>query len=120
MATKRELKKFIRNTCGAIASEMLLARMAFPEIDRKKTYDIIKKVAALQSGMLGKVNVSFDKVPSGFGNDAEYAAARRTYYKKAYGKLTEEFRASVREIVSDMNAALPESVRAVFKDVAGE
>ena len=30
MANKRELKKFIRNTCGALAAEIVLARAAFP------------------------------------------------------------------------------------------
>ena len=35
MANKRDLKKYIRNTCGALAGEILLARAAFPAIERK-------------------------------------------------------------------------------------
>ena len=63
MANKREIKKFIRNTCGALAAEMLLARAAFPEIDRKETYEIITDIATLQTSALAKVGVTFDKTP---------------------------------------------------------
>lgn len=37
MATKRELKKFIRNTCGALAAEILLARAPSPQ-SRERPY----------------------------------------------------------------------------------
>ncbi|MDE6464834.1 MAG: hypothetical protein K2L16_09435 [Muribaculaceae bacterium] len=120
MATKRDLKKFIRNSCGALAAEMLMARAAFPEIDRKKTYEIIGDVAALQTRSLGRVNVSFDKDCKAFETPAAYRKARRAYYSAAYDKLVEEFDASMLEIVKKMNAALPENVRVLLKEAAAE
>lgn len=52
MATKRQLKKAVRNTCGALAAEIIFARAAFPSIDRKNVLDIIVEIAGLQSDTL--------------------------------------------------------------------
>lgn len=49
MANKRQLKKFVRNTCGALASEIILARAAFPEIARKEVHDIVSDICNSRS-----------------------------------------------------------------------
>lgn len=120
MASKKELKKFVRNTCGALAAEILLAYAAFPEIERKAVYNVIVKVASLQESSISRVNISFDKGRKAFSDDAEYNKARAVYFRKAYGKLIEEFNTAVSEIVKDMNAALPEDVRAKLKEAAAK
>ncbi len=120
MANKREIKKFIRNTCGALAAEMLLAHAAFPEIDRKETYEIITDIATLQTSALAKVGVTFDKTPDAFEDLHLYRKDRRRYFRAAFSKLMEEFDNSVLEIVKKMNAALPENVRQVLKEAAAE
>lgn len=120
MANKRQLKKFVTNTCGALAAEIILARAAFPEIDRKAVYDIISKIAATQQETLAKASISFDKARRDFDNAAEYRKAHREYYNTAYTKLLDAFDAKINEILKEMNAALPENVRATLKVTAAE
>lgn len=120
MANKRELKKFIRNSCGAAADEMLLARSAFPSISRKAVYDVIQKLAALQGASLRLVSIAYDKTPRSFDSVAAYRADRAAYYRAAYNKLLEEFDAKMSEIVKDMNAALPDEVRQALKEAASK
>ncbi len=111
MANKRELKKFVRNTCGALAAEILLARAAFPEIERKKVHDIVVDIAGLQSSTLAKVTIAYP-------GTAENNKQKSAYFRAAYKKLLADFQESVREIVAKMNAALPEGVRLKIKEAA--
>ncbi|MDE6196556.1 MAG: hypothetical protein K2F91_01670, partial [Muribaculaceae bacterium] len=87
MANKRQLKKFITNTCGSLAAEIVLARAAFPSIKRESVHDIVVEIARLQSDCLGKVSISFDKTPRDFENKALYRRARSAYFNTAYTKL---------------------------------
>lgn len=120
MANKRDLKKYIRNTCGSLAGEILLARAAFPVIERKTVHDIINDIAVLQGTTLSKVSVSFDKKARDFAEAGEYRKARSEYYAKAYGSLIGEFDDAVLGIVKKMNAALPAEVREAIKEAAAE
>lgn len=120
MATKRQLKKSVRNTCGALAAEIILARAAFPSIDRKKVHDIIVEIASLQSTTLAKTSIAFDKAPRDYDNKAEYKKARRTYFDKAYTALLDSFDNAVAEIIKMMNAALPDDVRMAIKEAAAK
>lgn len=120
MATKRDLKKFISNTCGALAAEIILARAAFPSIERGKVYDIVSDIAALQENTLPKVSIAYDKRAADFADYAEYRKARRTYFATAYDQLINKFEAGVADIVAKMNAALPDDVRATIKQSLAE
>lgn len=120
MAKKRDLKKYIRNTCGALAGEICFARCAFPVIDRKTVYDILVEIAALQGKTISKVSVSFAKTPSDYLEKEVYKKERTAYYAKAYKSLLDEFDASVLEIVKKMNAALPAEVREKIKEAIAE
>ena len=120
MATKRQLKKFVRNSCGALAAEIILARAAFPQIDRKQVHDIVADIAALQADTLVKAGISFDKTPRDFADGHAYRKARSEYFATAYGRLMENFDSRIGEILKSMNAALPEQVREQFKEVASE
>ncbi len=120
MATKRQLKKFVRNTCGALAAEIIFARAAFPTIDRKTVHDIVADIAGLQADTLAKATIAFDKAPRDFENRAEYKKARRAYFGTAYTKLLDNFDEAVVNIVKRMNAALPEDVKAEIKKAAAE
>lgn len=116
MANKRQLKKFVRNTCGALASEIILARAAFPEIARKDVHDIVSDIARLQCTTLAKVGISFDKAPHDYAELSEYHKARKAYFATAYGKLLDGFHDEVSAIVKRMNDALPEPVRQTIKE----
>lgn len=120
MATKRQLKKFVRNTCGALAAEIIMARAAFPQIARKDVHDIIVEIASLQADTIGKVSIAFDKTPRDFENHSLYRKERRTYFNTAYTKLLDAFDAKVGEIVKKMNAALPQEVKDEIKKAAAE
>lgn len=117
MANKRDLKKFIRNTCGALAAEIVLARAAFPEIPRREVHDIVSDIARMQCTSLAKVGISFDKTPGDFATVAEYHKAKRAYFSTAFGKLLGDFNDEVSGMVQRMNKALPEQVRQTIRDV---
>jgi len=120
MANKRELKKFIRNACGAVAVDMILARDAFPQIKSSDVHRIVRDVVTLQESSLRRVSISFDRQPSDFENAAEYMKARRIYFRQAYGKLLADFDEGLQAIVKKMNAALPDEVRKQIKEALSE
>ena len=120
MATKRELKKYVRNVCGSLAAEIVLARAAFPVIARKDVYAILLDIAELQSTTLARTSISYGSAGDRRKDEADYNKKHRAYYKAAYTKLLESFDASVAEIVKKMNAALPEEVRKAIKTAAAE
>lgn len=116
MANKRDLKKFIRNTCGALALDMILARESFPQIDRKAVHDVVVDAARLQGKTLRRVNFSYDLAPESFEDYTTYKKARAAYYRKAYATLLNDFNEEIGAIVKQMNAALPDEVRKSIKE----
>lgn len=105
MANKRQLKKFIRRSCGAFAAELLMARMAFGAPTREKTTEILRNLAALQESTLEKVNV---EIPA--------ADKPRAYFRK----VTEQYMDSLDEILKEMNEAMPQEFRDAVKEAAAE
>lgn len=116
MANKRDLKKLIRNTCGALALDMILARESFNQIDRKAVHNIVLDAARLQGKTLRRVNFSYDRSLDSFEDYKAYKKARSSYYRQAYSTLLTDFNAEVAEIVKSMNAALPDEVRKAIKE----
>lgn len=116
MATKRQLKKYVRNTCGALASEIILAHVAFPAIDGNKVSEIVTEIASLQCSAIARVGISYDKAPRDFESKNEYRKDRRAYFATAYNKLVADFNNDVLALVKKMNAALPEEVRQTIKE----
>lgn len=107
MASKRDLKKYIKYTCADIAGECIFALDFFDGIDCEKMENIIVKAAYLQTEMIDKVSVSFDKTLKTFnGNTYEYNKARKAYFKKCYQSLRKELATSVNTLVEEMNSAL--------------
>lgn len=107
MANKRNLKKYIKYTCGDIAGECIFANLYFEGVDHEKLAEAIVKTATLQTVMTDKVSVAFDKTPKSFrGNNFEYRKARTIYFKTCYKALKAEMTAKINEIVSEMNSAL--------------
>lgn len=118
MASKRLLKKYVRNVCGSLAAEMLLS-MVFPSINHEVALEVVEDVARLQAKTLRKVSISFaEPIDRHTQTKADIRKARTAYFKKAYAVLLEEFDQNVEAIVKKMNSALPEDVRAAFKELA--
>lgn len=120
MANKRNLKKYIRTSCGAAAVDMILARDAFPQIKRGDVYNIVAQAVALQQGSLSRVGINFDHAPKDFENKAIYNKERAKYFRQAYAKLLADFADGLDELVKKMNEALPEEVRKQIKEALAE
>lgn len=120
MANKRQLKRFIREVCSTLAVEIIMAREAFPEIERKDVHELVLKIARLQTLYLRCISIGFDRNPKDFESRAEYNKERRAYFKEAYKHLIEKFYVDYAEIVHEMNQALPEEVRRKIKEALAE
>lgn len=111
MANKRQLKKQIRYTCGDMAAELLCACACYDGFDDAQVSEIIGKIAALQVDSLKNISFGFDKNHKSFDNAADYNKARAAYNRAAYRKLRADFLDSVKAIVKEMNAAMPQAVK---------
>ena len=118
MANRRDIKKYVRHTCGSIAGECILANALVPGIDTEKINHCIVETADLQEATLALLSLSFDKAPRDFDSLKEYRRARSAYYKKAFGKLLASFDERLNEIVGRMNEALPAAQREINKKAA--
>lgn len=118
MANKRILKKQIHYICGDLAAECIMAREIVPGIDAQKMNEVICRIAALQEQTLAKISFAFDKTPAEFESGKLYNKAREEYNAKAFRTLTAEFNNAVKEIVHEMNQALPESQKQINKQIA--
>ena len=116
MASKRDLKKYIKYTCADIAGECVFAMNFFNGIECDKMEDIIVKAAYLQTETIDKVSVSYDKTLKSFnGNAYEYNKARKTYFKECYKSLRKELANSVNALVIEMNSAITQEQKAANK-----
>ncbi len=106
MANKRQTKKYIKNICGELATECVLAMQYVPNIDTEKIRGLINEAIELQVSSLKHMTIVFDKSPRDFQNKNEYKAAKEKYFKTAYIALAKEFNAKVLEIVDGMNKAV--------------
>lgn len=112
MANKRNLKKHVSYACGDIAAECIVASHLIKGADSAALESLVMKIALLQDATIRKVNIAFDKTPGSFEDVKIYNAARRKYFRTAYGKLIETFNAEIRGIVDEMNKAIPHGQKA--------
>lgn len=104
---KRNIKKEIREVCGNVACESIFASSLIKGVDKDAMQQSVINAALLQEQSLKKVSVAFDKTPRDFESRKDYNKARRAYYTRAFNALRAEFGASLQEIVSAMNSAMP-------------
>ncbi|MCM1029440.1 MAG: hypothetical protein NC342_07200 [Pseudoflavonifractor sp.] len=118
MTSKRQLKKYLTETCGALAAECMIAEQYVDGIDCAAMDAIILDIARLQDHAVSRVSISFDKVPSDFDNGRAYSSARRAYFSDAFHRLVKEFDEKVADIIKAMNAQLPAAQREANKAAA--
>lgn len=118
MSNKRLLKKEIRNICGALAGECIIAKWAVEGINPEAMNEIVYKVAELQETSLRRISVAFDRTPSSFADKKEYEKAKNAYFKSAFKALKNDFNKSIDEIIKEMNAALPAAQKEANKAAA--
>ena len=107
MASKRQIKKAIQNSCGEIAGECIFAESAFGEGKLEQWDSIIVDTALLQQEAVNRVNNRFDKKVKDFANRKEYNKARRVFFKQCEKELSEYFRAELNNIAKRMNELMP-------------
>lgn len=118
MANKRQLKKYISATCGALATECILAIEYVDGIDTAAMEQLIVDIAALQAHAVSRCSISYDKTPSDFDDLHSYTLARNAYFASAFRRLVKEFNEKTAEIVKAMNALLPDAQREANKAAA--
>lgn len=118
MANKRQLKKAIKNVCGDIADVCIINRVCVPGVSAEEMNRLICEAAKLQCDTVERVSFAFDKTPGSFASGREYNAARAKYFRHAYAKLRDGLREGVMDIVSAMNAALPQEQKELNKKEA--
>ena len=107
MASKRQIKKAIRNACGDIAGECIFAESAFGENNLEQWDSIIIDTALLQEEAVNRVNNQFGKKVKDFANRKEYNKARREFFKQCEKELSEYFRTEVENLAKRMNDLMP-------------
>ena len=117
MANKRELKKYICNTCGSLAADMVNMADLFPQIDIAEVQRIVVEIARLQATTLSRTGVSYDRTPRDFESKAAYNTARGKYFREAYTALLDSFGKGVEALVKEMNA---EYRRDILKKAAAQ
>ena len=115
MANKRDLKKYVRTMCGALAGECVLSSEFVDGVDRKKMDEALLDAADLQGASLEVITFYFDKSRREFDSPRAYKKARRAYFKHGYAKFAKEFEQHVGDILKKMNSAIPEEARAEAK-----
>jgi hypothetical protein len=120
MANKRQLKKFVRNVCGDLATEILVSSYCDNRINRDNVNVIVCDIADLQAETIAHCSFSFDKSARDFENKADYRKARYAYNRQAYKQLLNKFNEGVKAVVKSMNQALPAEVKEENKKAAAE
>lgn len=108
MANLRNFKNNIREICGDLAADTLIAATIYGnQIDTARLNDILNELAALQEDTIALTKLSFDRSESAFENRGEYRKERRKYYKMAFAKLEKEFLDRAIEISKQIAGAIP-------------
>ena len=115
MANKRQLKKHVQAVCGELATELLITRHLFDDLDNEKVNKIITEIAILQETTIANCTFALDKACKDLESRHDFNQARNSYYHKAFHHLIDEFNKGVIEIVKHMNEALPADVKKQFK-----
>lgn len=120
MANKREFKKYVE-AVGASACEAMTATFYNVEgADKDAIAGAIEKVLGAVGTATSNANVTFDKGPKGFDSLKDYSKAKEAFYKQLFIKINDEFGAALDEALKQFNAAIPQSVKEEYKQVAAE
>ena len=107
MTSKRNLKKQVKNICGNLAVECIIAKNTIENVNPDVMCDIVLEIAHLQTLTLRRISVSFEKGAKNFESLSEYKKARHEYVSKAFSSLMSDFNKTLSEIIKKMNNALP-------------
>ena len=112
MANKREFKKYADALGASVIDEMISAYYNVKNADRDKIAESMQKVLGAIGKAKNNSNVYFDRGPKAFGSMAEYAKAKKKFFKALFDKIETEFSEEINEALKVFNAALPAEEKA--------
>lgn len=118
MANKREFKKYADALSASVIDEMISAYYNVKNADRDKIAESMQKVLGAIGKAKNNSNVYFDRGPKAFGSMAEYAKAKKKFFKALFDKIETEFSEEINEALKVFNAALPAEEKARNKEFA--
>lgn len=102
MASKRDLKKAIRRSCGEMAEECFIASFLTP--GEAEDWDgVIIDIALLQTKALKKAAMRCNVKPKEFENPRLYRKARKEFYAEAEKEVAELIKNEAAGIAKTMN-----------------
>ncbi len=122
MASKRDLKKYMKTMAASVAGETVFIVDYYDNIDEAKANKVIDDLVVLLTEKIDDVSVCFDKtcVVSFNGDRKAYRKAHRDYFKKCYAELLKEFNEGIQSAVKEMNSLLSKEQLAENKKLANE
>ncbi len=122
MATKRDLKKYMKNMAADVAGETVFILNYYDNIDENKANKVLDDLIVLLTEKIDNVSVGFDKTCIvSFGGDRKaYRKAHTAYFKNCYKELLKEFNEGIQAVVKEMNSLLSKEQLAENKKMANE
>lgn len=105
ITSKRDLKKLINEINDAVVQMVLPSAYLAGFVNDNQADEVLTKLASLHNEAAKRINISFDKQPSAFASISEYKAAKRAYFRQAYSKALDEYKAGVNEVLDIINKA---------------
>ena len=103
MATKRDLKKYMKNMAADVAGETVFILNYYDNIDEDKANKVLDDLIVLLTEKIDNVSVGFDKTcVVSFGGDRKaYRKAHTAYFKNCYKELLKEFNEGSKEQLAE-------------------
>lgn len=105
ITSKRDLKKYIGEINDAVVQYVLPLAALAGDVNDEQADGVLAKLAELHNEASKRINISYDKKPSAFATISEYKNAKREYFKQAYGKALDEYKAGVNAVLDVINKA---------------
>ncbi len=120
MANKRDFKKAVDAVGASVIDEMMIAYYNVQNADKEAIANSVSTILGAIEKAKDNSNVYFDKGVKAFENKAEYAKAKKGFFKALFNKIHTEFSEQIDQAVKAFNNAIPQEVKEHNKIVAKE
>ncbi len=118
MANKREFKKYVDAVGASVIDEMIAVYYNVEKADKDKIAEAMEKVLFAIGRAKSNSNVTFDRGEKAFADKKEYVTAKKGFYKSLFDKIFTEFDEETGAALKEFNAAIPEEVKKMNKELA--
>ncbi|MCM1451784.1 MAG: hypothetical protein NC102_05970 [Clostridium sp.] len=105
ITSKRGLKGYIGELNDAVVQYVLPSAVLAEIITNEQADEILCQMAELHSEAVKRINISFDKKEEAFETEAAFKKAKRAYFRQAYGKALDEYKAGLNKVLETINKA---------------